>query len=447
MPLASLRFLLCGLPLFLIGYYCMPVKGKQIYLCISSFLLYGWGNWSDLFFVTGYLCYDYIAGILIQKYRLHKPVASGILIFSVLLQSLILIQMRYRSPEAFPTGLAVRTLQGIGYLILIYRNRHPAEKNFFRLGGYLILFPVLVSYEIFAQQSENRRTDIISLSDGLSILIKGMAEKVVLADTFGYIFRQLRQISPQDMSMLTAWLMTVAFSMYLYFELLSYSEMARGLGTCVGYDLPKNFNHPFFTSSVTAFLQNWNMTLTSWFQGNFRNFLFADTNRKFFYHASFVLMGILIGAWYGTSVQFLIWGFLVGIFIVLDKLFLERFIRKHYAFGVIYTGILLQFLWVLFFSDSLSETGLYWKAMLGFGNGLTDRNGLYFFVSYIGLLLIGFYIATDLFRNIEERFSTVEIGKRMAFLKPIFQGMLFIFCIAFLLYQKQGDNEILFLLI
>lgn len=475
MPLVSFRFLLFGLPLFLIGYYCIPGKGKQMYLCISSFLLYGWGNWTGLLFLTGYLCYDYASGILLevlirkesQKSRNSQEsckycplLSGGFFYFSVGLQILVFLCLRNKAAALsgvsaiFPVGTAVRTLQGIGYLRGIYKNHHPAERDVFRLGGYLILFPVFMSYREFKKQSINRRPDIIALSDGLEIFIRGLAEKIVLADTFGSVFCQLREIPPQEMSMLTAWLMTVTFSMYLYFELLGYSEMARGLGRCIGYDLPRNFNHPFFVSGVTAFMQNWNSTLLTWFEQNFRRSFpeiseqHPNNFRKFISYAGFVLTGILIGLWYGTGTQFLLWGLFIGICLLAEKLFLaEHFIRRHPVWSGICSGIFLQFLWVLFFSENFIQTGLYWKAMLGFGDGLTDRNGLYYFVSYLGLLLIGFYIATDLFRNIEERFSQAEIGKKTAFFKPLFLGALLIFCMAFMLYQKQGENGMLFLLI
>ncbi|MDE5769635.1 MAG: hypothetical protein K2H82_09645 [Oscillospiraceae bacterium] len=454
MLLVSLRFLLFGLPLFLIVYYCIPGKSKQMYIWIGSFLSYGRGGWPSLLLLTGQLCYVYAVGILLailKKQKKHRFLSGIILYFSVGLQILLLLYLRHKA-DSFPVGTAVRTLQGIGYLLGIYQKHHPSERNFFRLGSYLVLFPVFMPYEIFKKQSENLRQDIMALSDGMAIFIKGLAEKVVLADTFGYVFYQLRKILPQEMSMLTAWLMTITFSMYLYFELLGYSEMARGLGRCIGYDLPINFNHPFFTSGVMAFMQNWNCTLLAWFEKNFRSCFpkinFKNNFKNFLACAGFVLMGVLIGAWYGAGTQFLLWGLLIGICLLSEKLFLEEhFIRKHPVCSGISSGIFLQFLWVLFFSENFSQTALYWKAMLGFGDGLTDRNGLYYFVSYLGLLLIGFYIATDLFRNIEERFSQAEIGKKMAFFKPVFFGALLIFCMAFMIYQKQGEHTMLFLLI
>ena len=450
MQLASLSFLLLGLPLLLLIYYCIPAKGKQIYLLFSSLLLYSWGSWLKLFYLAGFIFYDYIIGLVIEKYKRKKIICSNILLCSVILQVAEMVWIRsimqMYEDVMFLIGIAVCTLQGLGYLINIYRNKYPAEVNFIRLGVYFVMFPILLagpvfSYEAYLKQLEHRKLNIIALSDGLSLFIRGLAQKVVLANTFGYIFKELKQISPDYMSMLTAWLITIVFSMYLYFELLSYSEMARGLGKCFGYELPKNFSHPFFTSSITAFIQSWNITLVLWFQDNFMNFLFPQNknNNKWKYFLGLIIMGILIGSWYGVKLQFLVWGFLMGVLLVLDKLVIEKFIRKRYIFGLLYTGILLQFLWVLFFADNLKETVLYWKAMLGFCNGITDSNGTYFFMSYIGLLLIGFYVATDLFRNITERFTSAKIGQKFVLFTPVFQGILLIFCIAFMLYGEQNS--------
>nr|MDE6004036.1 hypothetical protein [Oscillospiraceae bacterium] len=302
MQLASLSFLLLGLPLLLLIYYCIPEKYKQVYLLFSSLLLYSWGSWLKLFFLIGFVCYDYIVGIIIEKCKRKKLLCSNILLCSVILQVAEMVWIRnvtkiYYQDYIFLIGIAVYTLQGLGYLIGVYRNKFPAEMNFIRLGVYFMLFPILFagpvfSYEEYRKQSEHKKINIIALSDGLSIFIRGLAEKVVLADTFGYIFKELKQISPEAMSMLTAWLITIVFSMYLYFELLGYSEMARGLGKCFGYELPKNFSHPFFTSSITAFMQSWNITLVLWFQDNFMHFLFQDNlkNNKCKYYLGLIFM-------------------------------------------------------------------------------------------------------------------------------------------------------------
>ena len=151
-------------------------------------------------------------------------------------------------------------------------------------------------------------------------------------------------------------------------------------------------------------------------------------------------MWVLIGAWYGMKSQFLLWGLTIGIFMTAEKLFLNDVVQKNYIIGVVYTLIIPQFLWVLFFSDSLSQTVNYWKAMLGFGNGIFDSNGIYFLVSYIALILIGFYIATDLFRNITERLTAKKIGQKLMLFMPLFHGALFVFCVASMLYGEQSKH-------
>ncbi len=446
MQIASLTFVMIVLPVMLAVYYFLPNKIKQIGLVFSSFMLYGWGSPIRIIYPLAELVYDYGAGIFLEKYRKEKPISKGIIYFSVIIQIFAMIYFRnvIQEEKIFPFGIMIYTLQGLGYLFGVYRREHEAERNIFILGGYLLFFPSvfaggLYAYPEFVQQNRNKHFTIISLSDGLSIFIRGLAEKVVLANTFGYIFQELQQIAPEEMSMLTAWLTTIIFSMYLYFELLGYSEMARGLGKCFGYDLPKNFRQPFFTSSITALMESWNITLVSWFDKYFRKGIFGNNSKKWVSYAGFIFMWVLIGAWYGMKKQFLLWGFFIGIILLAEKLFLEKNIRQKYIAGAVYTAIIPQFLWVLFFSENLTESVNYWKAMAGFGNGIFDRTGIYFLVSYIALILTGVYIATDLFRNILERLTISAYGQKLMMFLPLVHGGLLIFCLASMLYGEQID--------
>lgn len=268
MQMASLTFVMIVLPVLLLVYYLIPDKARQPFLVICFFLLYSWGNPVRVLYPSAFLCYDYGTGLLLDKIRKNKILSTGILCFSVIVQitAMSYIRNTAQENEIFPFGIAIYTLQGLGYLTGVYRKYHSPALNFMELALYLLFFPALFagglfSYAEFSEQNRKKKLNILSLGDGLGLFIRGLAEKVFLADTFGYIFRELQQIPPENMSMLTAWLMTVIFSMYLYFELLGYSEMARGLGRCFGYEMPKNFSHPFFTPSMTAFMKNYNSTL------------------------------------------------------------------------------------------------------------------------------------------------------------------------------------------
>lgn len=452
MQLTSFTFILCILPLLLVLYYLLPDKLRTGFLFFSSLLLYGFGNPARMLYPAVFLCYDYGFGFLLEKCRNKKKSAVSLLCFSVLIQVSAMIWIRNTAPENsfYPFGITFYTLQGLGYLIGIYQNAHAPAKNLFQLGLYLFFFPCLFagglfSYETFSGQIQNRKLSIFSLGNGLGIFIRGLTEKVVLADTFGYIFRELQQIAPENMSMLTAWLNTVVFSMYLYFELTGYSEMARGLGACFGYELPRNFNHPIFTPSITALMQSWNVTLSDWFRTHFQKNLFPDTDQKHRFIPGFLLMWFLTGTWYGTGILFSLWGLIIGILLLIEKYFLKKLVTQKYIPGVFYTGMISQFLWVLFFSRNFREAGTYWKAMLGFQNGIFDSTGIYFLISYIALILIGLYIATDLFKNILERLASSEIGEKISSFMPLVHSGLFIFCIASMLYREQPLHSWLWL--
>ncbi len=443
MYLASFTFTAAVLPVLLLCYYFIPAKGKNVFLLVCSILIYGWGVPMRILYLLTFILYDFGVGILMEKYREKKTFTTILLSFSAVLQVSAMTLVREAATAGallFPFGIAIYTLQGLGYLIGIYRGRHPAAADPLKLSLYLSFFPVLyagplMNYLEFDEMFRKRQCNIIHLSDGISLFIQGLAEKVVLADTFGYLFRELRQT--HEMSMLTAWLTVISFTMYLYFELLGYSEMARGLGCAFGFELPKNFNHPFFTPSITSFMQSWNITLLLWFQTNFRHFLFGQNQRKWQKYAAVILTWVLIGAFYGMRLQFVLWGLAVGVLITLEQLIMEPLLNKRYLFGMLYSALLMQFVWVLFFADNLSEVGMIWKSMLGFGKGIADQYGLYFFTSYIALILLGLYIATDLFRNISERMGTTVIGSILERLRPLGHGLLLIFCLASMLYGER----------
>lgn len=449
MYLSTLTFTVFALPLILLIFYLIPRKGKNLFLLLAGLLLYGWSSPSRILLPAMYFCFDYGAGILLHSYRERRNVCRFILILSVVLQLTALGCIRYavdsNSRLFLPFGISLCTLQGIGYLIGVYRGKHDAEINFLKLSLFLSFFPTLyagpmISYSEFSEQLKNPKYNIIGLGSGINLFIRGLAEKVVLADTLGYIFRELRQNGPSEMSMLTAWMTVAVFSMYLYFELLGVSDMARGLGKCFGIHLPKNFGQPFFSASVTQFMENWNITHILWFQTNFRHFVFTSTKHRWIKYASLIMMWMLIGIWYGSTAQFLVWGLLIGLLLAMEQLFLGKILTRNYAFGLLYTGVALQFVWVLFFADSFGEAALYWKSMIGFSSGLADQYGLYFFTNYIVFLLICYYIATDLFKNITERIFATAIGKKITALLPLIDCVVLIYCLSCMLYTRTPQE-------
>ena len=444
MYLATFTFTAAVLPVLLLCYYLIPGKGKTAFLLLCSLVVYGWGHPMRTLYLLACIFYDYGTGLLLERLRGKKIRAVLVLGLSAVLQCAAVLYIRNAAAGGsllFPFGIAVYSLQGLGYLIGIYRGRHHATLHFLDLALYLSFFPTLyagpfLSYLEFDEQLRHRQCNIIHLGEGLTLFIQGLAQKVILADTFGYLFRELRQA--QELSMLTAWLTTISFSMYLYFELLGYTEMARGLGRMLGFSLPESFQHPFFTPSITEFMQGWNCSLLLWFQTNLRYFLFSSNPKhKWQKYGSLILTWVFIGAWYGRKPQFVLWGAVIGILLTLDQLVLKPITQKRYVVGMLCTAVLMQFVWVLFFVNNLTEVTIIWKAMLGFGKGIADSYGFYFFTSYIAFILLGLYIAADLFRNISDRINNTAFGRFLAFCKPLTHGALLVFSLASMLYGER----------
>ncbi len=449
MYLSTLTFTVLFLPVMLLCYYCIPSRGKNALLLACSLLVYSWGVPMRLLFLMANLCFLYGMGLLLEKCRKKRMLCRILLGFSVLLQSVFFLTVRYfhdRTPDLLlPLGTAFMTLQGIGYLIGIYRKRYPAEIHFINFSLYIAFFPTifagpLMTYPDFAEQLKQKRSHILHFGEGISLYVRGLAEKVVLADTMGYIFRELRKMEGADLSMLGAWLTAFSFVFCLYFELHGYANMARGLGICFGIQLPHNFRYPFLSESITTFFQNWNVTVTSWFQNFCRPFWVNKSHPKWVQEV--ILVGIwgIMGIWYGFGKSFLVWGILIGILQMVERLGFLKYLKRNYVFGVLYTNILLLFLWVLFFTDSFAELGGYWKAMLGFGSGIGDQYSVYYFTSYIVPILLCVYIASSLYENIAERVNSWKIGKLLTACSPLLDSFLLIFCIASMLYAEAPNT-------
>ncbi len=446
MYLGSLTFLMAALPLLLLSYYCVPKRGKNAFLLCVGWLLYGWGAPLRMVVPLVYTGAVYGVGLLLQRLRRHGTLRMLVLGVTVLLLGSGMAAARDLLQgdlaHLYPFGIAFFTLNGIGYLADVFRGKYDAEKRFLHLALYLTFFPVLFAgplmpYPEFRAQLGERRSNILNLGKGLGIFVRGLAEKVLLADTLWYVFQELRQTDTGTISFLTAWLTVISFSLYLYYELLGYSEMARGLGECFGLKLPNNFRHPFFNASLTTFCQSWNISVELWFQQYFRDFVFGRTGRRWVKYLSLVLMWMLIALWYQNSLQLLLWGLLVGLLLMTEHLVLAPLLKRNYLAGLLYTSIFLQFSWVLFFAENFREAGHYWRAMLGFGGSIVDHFGFYYFTSYAALLLLCFYIATDLFRNISERIAATRLGSALQVLLPFGECGLLIFCIASMVYAKS----------
>ncbi len=337
MVFSSLEFVFRFLPVFLVIYYIVPGRWKNLWLFMGSLGFYFYGvRDTPFYFVLLVLSIlvNYQIGILIGRCRIRR-FRKRWLVYGViynlfwlilfkyagfLIQNLNLLLNMLKIPvkwpviaPVLPVGISFYTFQAISYLADVYRKTVPCERSLVGFGMYITMFPQLiagpiVTYSSVRRQIGRRRITFQAIEDGLREFTIGLGCKVLLANRIGGLWSDVRTIGYDSISTPLAWLGLAAFSLQIYFDFCGYSLMAKGLGSMMGFQFPDNFHHPYMSLSMTEFWRRWHMTLGSWFReyvyiplgGNRRGPLLAFRN--------LLAVWFLTGFWHGASWNFIIWG-------------------------------------------------------------------------------------------------------------------------------------------
>lgn len=232
-----------------------------------------------------------------------------------------------------PVGISFYTFQSLSYTIDVYRGIIVPEKKFTNYALYLSFFPQLVAGPIVAarqlipelKESLHKRMADIPVQEAFYYLLMGYIKKAVIADRIAPI-ADFVYSHPEQLSYSYLWLGVFAFSIEIYCDFSGYTDIARGLALLLGVRIPQNFNMPYFASSLSDFWRRWHITLSSWL----RDYLYIPLggNRKgqWSTYRNLLITMVLGGLWHGASSNFLIWGFLHGAYLAL-----ERFVHEYTA--------------------------------------------------------------------------------------------------------------------
>lgn len=274
------------------------------------------------------------------------------------------------SGPTLPLGISFYTFQAISYLIDVYRKEVPSATSFLDFGCYLTMFPQLVAgpivrYKNVYNELRTRRLELNTFSEGAQRFIIGLAKKLFIADSLGFVADAAFSLPPSALPALAAWAGIVCYSLQIYYDFSGYSDMAIGMGHMLGFTFPENFNYPYIARSIREFWQRWHMSLSTWF----RDYLYIPLggNRKGLMKTllNLFLVFACCGIWHGAEWTFLVWGFYYGAFLILERLFprfpscLPRPVQHLYAILVILCG------WVVFRSPDLPYAADYLLAMSG----------------------------------------------------------------------------------
>ena len=277
-------------------------------------------------------------------------------------------------------GLAFFTLNSISYLTDIYRGKHAAEKSFWTFLLHMVLFVKLfqgplVRYTHTAGQLRTRRENFRTVLDGMVRFCTGLGKKVLLADYCGRMILELAE-NGSDRALVGSWLAAILFLFRLYYDFSGCCDMAIGLGRIFGFRIPENFNLPYTSITVTDFLARWNLTLTAFFRDYVYTPFTAKRPGTGNRYIALMLCAVLGGIWHGPSLNFLIWGLYLFVFVLAEELFEGYLIDLPDWLRRTMTMLVLLFGWVIFMHSDVQSLAETLKAMIGNGGASVAGDGM-----------------------------------------------------------------------
>lgn len=390
MVFSSVIFLFYFLPLFL-GAYLLLVPWRAWVIVVGSFIFYAWGEPLYVPLLLAVILLNWAVGRMLGRAGAgrHLVLAAGVaanLLFLVFFKYVGFLSVQFDTllglagvawqPHVavpLPLGISFFTFQGISYLVDIHRGDVGAQPSLLKFAMYKSMFPQLIAgpivrYRQIAAEIDNRAVSMVRWRRGIEIFVLGLAQKVLIANTVALPADQVFSLPPDQLTGATAWLGAVCYMAQIFFDFSGYTNMAIGLGHMMGFTLPRNFDRPYQSQSVTEFWRRWHMTLSSWFRDYLYIPLGGNRHGAPRTYANLLAVFLLCGLWHGASWTFAIWGLYHGAFLIAERATravtafrVWRPVRHAYLLLVVVVG------WVLFRSESLSEAGTMLRAMLGFG--------------------------------------------------------------------------------
>ena len=410
MVFSDLFFLFVFLPAFLLSYLAAmwvdrqwlstterkSNQAKNLILVCFSLIFYAWGEPVYVFLMLFCVLVNYLAGLMIDRSDRHRKLA---LVIGLIVNIAILGTFKYLGflaqclcdvgvPVSVPTialpiGISFYTFQSISYLVDVYRKESPVQRRFPDLLLYISMFPQLIAgpivrYGTIAEEIHERQVTAEDFADGIYRFLIGLGKKVILANQLSEISDQFLVNGLNSLTTAGAWIGIVAFTLQIYFDFSGYSDMAIGLGRCLGFHFKENFRHPYCCNSITDFWRRWHISLGSFF----RDYVYIPLGGNRQHQAvNILVVWFLTGMWHGASWNFIIWGVYFGLIVMIEKYtLLKVHDRIPAVFLHIYSMLLVVAGWGIFYFDNFQQMIVFFQAFFG------NTASLYDFVDESALL-------------------------------------------------------------
>lgn len=370
-------------PLICILYYIIPQRISKFFLVVVSYLLYM--NWIPVYallllYITIITYYGALnIQILEGNKRKRRVIVFALLTITPLLlfkyynfininikEILSILHLHIELPGlnwAIPVGISFFTFQAYGYLMEVYYKKIQPESNLLNYILFVSFFPQIASgpiskgINLIPQIKAGRKFDSVKVIDGLKLMLWGMFMKVVLADRIA-IYANTILDNYQFHNGISCFIASICYTIQIYGDFSGYSLLAIGSGKIMGFDLINNFNRPYLASSITDFWRRWHISLTQWLTSYVYIPLGGNRCSKVRCYINILITFLVSGIWHGANWTFIFWGFLHGLFQIIEKILgfnytptnrLNKFIR------IIVTFLIVNFAWIAFRMPTIAD--------------------------------------------------------------------------------------------
>ena len=458
MLFSSVTFLFYFLPAVILLYFLVPRKLKNAVLLVFSLFFYAWGGVTYALLMVLAIIMGYVAGLLIEKFR-GKTISKVFLFLAVAMIISFMLYFKYTDffidnfnkitglsipflKLALPIGISFYTFQIISYVVDVYRGE-KAQKNPINLAAYVAMFPQLIAgpivrYADVARELETRTHSLTEAGEGVRRFIIGLSKKVLIANSMYDLSQIIYEAN--EKTVLFYWIYGIAVALYIYFDFSGYSDMAIGLGRIFGFHFLENFNYPFISKSATEFWRRWHMSLGSWFRDYLYIPLGGNRVPKWRWFLNIFAVWLFTGFWHGASWNFIIWGLFFGVLLVVEKLWLLKYLERSRVLCRVYIMFAVMISFMVFNINGLGEAMSYIGGLFGAG-GISFANAetWYYLRSYGVLLAAAAVGSTPIVKKLAVKLSTGEKTRKvMSFVEPVVLVALLVVVTAFLVDSSSN---------
>lgn len=367
---SSLEFIFRFLPVFLIVYYIVPCKFRNAVLFIGSVFFYAVGEPRFIFLLLGLTVVNWLLGRVIWNTWSKAAFTAAVLIDAAALISCKVLALTVSS-SLLPLGLSFYVFKMISYEADLYTGVIMYRPTFIETAAYFTMFPqvtqgLIMRYDADCFDDRENRYTFENFELGAVAFVLGLGFKVLLADRIAILWNEIGKIGYESISTPLAWMGAYGYTFELYFDFWGYSLMAAGIGMMLGFPFVRNFNHPYAAHSISEFYRDWHATLGAWFKDYIYIPMGGSRKGSAATIRNLLLVWLVTGYWHGGTLNFVIWGMVLGLLIIWEKFVMKKPMQRFPVIGRLHVLLLIPLTWVIFAITDLQKLRIYFTRLFPF---------------------------------------------------------------------------------